>query len=444
MRFTFPSLLSVLPFCVRSAVSSPLFSPLQPTMTSPQPTSHSSLFPSYSTAGFGTRCIHAGQAPDPITGAVVTPISLATTFAQSSPGQHTGYEYSRTGNPTRAAFEAAIAAVEGAAYGLAFASGSATTATIVSMLQAGDHIISVDDVYGGTNRYFNRVAKPTMSIDISFVDFNQPAALESAITPRTKMIWLETPTNPTLKVMDIVATARTASQHNLLLVVDNTFASPALQQPLALGADIVVHSVTKYIGGHSDVVMGVLATNSQQLYTKLKFLQNAIGAVPAPFDCYMALRGLKTLHLRMRQHCVNALAVAQFLQSHALVDRVIYPGLPSHPQYDIAQRQMSGSGGMITFFLHGGLDESRVFLSSLRLFALAESLGAVESLAEHPAIMTHAAVPAEQRVLLGISDGMVRLSVGVEDVDDIVADLKQALDAVEKASGKSSVERKES
>ena len=402
------------------------------------------MHPSYSSSGFGTRCIHAGHAPDPITGAVVTPISLATTFAQSSPGQHTGYEYSRTGNPTRAAFEAAIASVEGAAYGLAFGSGSATTATIVSMLQAGDHIISVDDVYGGTNRYFNRVAKPTMNMDISFVDFNQPAALESAITPRTKLIWLETPTNPTLKVMDIVATARTAKAHGLLLVVDNTFASPALQQPLSLGADIVVHSVTKYIGGHSDVVMGVLATNSQPLYTKLKFLQNAIGAVPAPFDCYMALRGLKTLHLRMRQHSANALAVAQFLQSQSsLIEKVVYPGLPSHPQYEIAQRQMSGSGGMVTFFLKGGLDESRVFLSSLRLFALAESLGAVESLAEHPAIMTHAAVPAEQRVVLGISDGMVRLSVGVEEVEDIIADLRQALEAVEKASGKSSVERKE-
>ena len=333
--------------------------------------------------------------------------------------------------------------MEGAAYGLAFASGSATTATIVGMLASGDHIISVDDVYGGTNRYFNRVAKPSANIDISFVDFNQPSALEAAITPRTKLIWLETPTNPTLKVMDIVATAKTARAHGLMLVVDNTFASPALQQPLALGADIVVHSVTKYIGGHSDVVMGVLATNSQQHYTKLKFLQNAIGAVPAPFDCYMALRGLKTLHLRMRQHSANALAVAQFLQSHELVDRVIYPGLPSHPQYAIAQRQMSASGGMITFFLHGGLDESRTFLSSLRLFALAESLGAVESLAEHPAIMTHAAVPAEQRAVLGISDGMVRLSVGVEDLEDIMQDLRQALDAVAKATGKSTVEKKE-
>ena len=283
-----------------------------------------------------------------------------------------------------------------------------------------------------------------MNVDISFVDFNEPGALEAAITPKTRLIWLETPTNPTLKIVDIARTAAIARERGssgIVLVVDNTFASPALQQPLSLGADIVVHSVTKYIGGHSDVVMGVLATCSQPLYAQLKFLQNSIGAVPAPFDCYLALRGLKTLHLRMRQHSINALSVASFLASHPLVERVVYPGLPSHPQHEIAKRQMSGAGGMITFFLRGGLRESRVFLSSLRLFALAESLGAVESLAEHPAIMTHASVPAEHRLLLGISDGLVRLSVGVEDVEDLLADLKQALEAVEKGDG---AERKES
>jgi len=387
--------------------------------------------PTSAHSGFGTTAIHAGSKPDPITGAVVTPISLATTFVQKSPGQHTGYEYSRTGNPTRAAFEECVAAIEHAKYALAFASGSATTVSVIHMLSAGDHIISVDDVYGGTNRYLNRVAKPSMGLETSMIDFTVPGALEAAIRPNTKMVWLETPTNPTLKICDIQAIASVARKHKLIVVVDNTFASPYLQNPLDLGADIVVHSVTKYLGGHSDVVMGVLATSNEEYYTKLKFLQNSIGAIPAPFDCYMALRGIKTLHLRMREHCKNAMEVAKYLQSNPLVEHVIYPGLESHPQHQIAKKQMKAFGGMITFFIKGGLEESRVFLENLKLFALAESLGAVESLAEHPAIMTHAAVPAEQRKALGISDSLIRLSVGCEDIEDIMADLKGAFAAVQ-------------
>jgi len=390
--------------------------------------------PSYSSSGFATRCIHAGSRPDPTTGAVVTPISLASTFAQKAPGEHTGFEYSRTGNPTRASFEATLASLENAKYGLAFASGSATTATITAMLNHGDHIISVDDVYGGTNRYFQKVAVPTMNLSISFIDYNTPGALKNAITPRTKMLWIETPTNPTLKIQDIAAVAAEAKSLGLIVVVDNTFATPYLQQPLNLGADIVVHSCTKYIGGHSDVVMGALCTNNEELFTKLKFLQNSIGAIPSPFDAYMAQRGLKTLHLRMQRHCENAQRVATFLESHPLVERVVYPGLPSHPQHTLAKKQMKGFGGMITFYLKGGMEESRIFLSALSLFALAESLGAVESLAEHPAIMTHAAVPAEQRKLLGIDDSMVRLSVGVEDIEDIFGDLTQAFDALKKST----------
>jgi cystathionine gamma-lyase len=390
---------------------------------------------SYSTSGFATRCIHAGQFPDPITGAVTTPISLATTFVQKSPGLHTGYEYSRTGNPTRRAFEECIASLENAKYGLAFASGSAATATITNMFQSGDHIISIDDVYGGTNRYLNRVAKPANNMQVSMVDILKAGALEAAITDKTRMIWIETPTNPTLKICDIEAVVVIAKKHKIIVAVDNTFATPVFQNPLDLGADLVVHSVTKYLGGHSDVVMGVIATSNEEIYTKLKFLQNCIGAVPAPFDCYMALRGVKTLHIRMREHEKNATSVAQFLEKHALVEKVIYPGLQSHPQHELAKKQMKGFGGMVTFFLKGGLPESRTFLESLRLFALAESLGAVESLAEHPAIMTHASVPIEQRRELGISDNLVRLSVGIENIDDIIADLSNSLNAIsEKAA----------
>lgn len=339
----------------------------------------------YSDSGFGTRTIHAGQPADAITGAVTTPLSLATTFKQKSPGEHTGYEYSRTGNPTRMAFELCIASLEKAKYALAFASGSAASVSIINMLQAGDHVVTCDDVYGGTNRYFRRVASVSNAISFDFVDLTVEGELEKAIQPgKTKLLWLETPTNPTLKLCDISKCAEIAHKYGIIVVVDNTFASPFFQNPLTFGADIVVHSVTKYINGHSDVVMGVVATSSDSIYEKLKFLQNSIGAVPAPFDCYMALRGLKTLHLRMERHAQNALEVAKFLEQSPKVEKVVYPGLASHPQHELAKRQMSGFGGMVTFFLKGGLPESRRFLENLELFTLAESLGAVECLAEHP------------------------------------------------------------
>jgi len=384
----------------------------------------------YSKAGFGTKAIHAGQPPDAQTGAVCVPISLATTFVQQSPGVHQGFEYSRSGNPTRKAFEALLAACENGRWGLAFSSGLAAQTTITnSFLKSGEHIICGDDVYGGTNRYFSRVALPAMGITTSLVDFNAEGAIEKAIIKdKTKMIWMETPTNPTLKISDIKATAQIAKKHGLILVVDNTFMSPYFQKPLDLGADVVMHSVTKYINGHSDVVMGVLATSNEELYNKLKFFQNSIGAVPSPFDCYQAMRGMKTLHIRMREHAKNAQVVAEFLEKHPAIEKVTYPGLKSHPQHELAKKQMSGFGGMITFYLKGGLKESRTFLERLKLFALAESLGAVECLAEHPAIMTHASVPPDQRAKLGISDTMCRLSVGIEDIEDILADLKQALD----------------
>jgi len=325
-----------------------------------------------------------------------------------------------------------VAACEKAKYGLAFASGSATTVTITNLLKTGDHVIVIDDVYGGTNRFFNRVAAPQMGIQFSMVDLTKEGALDKAWTKDTKMVWIETPTNPMLKIADIkgLSAAAHAKNKDTIVVVDNTFMSPYFQNPVSLGADIVVHSVTKYINGHSDVVMGVLALNNEDLYKRLKFLQNSIGAVPAPFDCYMALRGLKTLAVRMEQHTKNATAVAKWLEAHPKVEKVIYPGLSSHPQHTLAREQMRGFGGMITFFLRGGLRESRTFLESLRVFTLAESLGAVESLAEHPAIMTHASVPADQRAKLGIADNLVRLSVGIEDLDDIIGDLKRGLEAV--------------
>jgi len=361
---------------------------------------------------------------------VVVPISLASTFVQASPGVHKGYMYSRSNNPTRKAFEECVASIESGKYGLAFASGSVATVTIIHLLKSGDEVISIDDVYGGTQRFFNRVSAVVTGIEYKFVDFTKPGALEAAISSKTKLIWLETPTNPLLKIADIRKVVQLAKKHNILTVVDNTFMSPYFQRPLELGVDIVVHSVTKYLGGHSDVVMGVLAVNRDDLYEKLKFLQNAIGGVPSPFDCYMALRGMKTLALRMQGHQKNAKQIAEFLEKHPKVERVLYPGLPSHPQHQLAKSQMSGFGGMITFFLKGGIAESRTFLEKLKIFALAESLGAVESLAEHPAIMTHASVPPEQRKLLGISDTLIRLSVGVEDVEDLIQDLTQALDAI--------------
>ena len=389
--------------------------------------------------------MHVGSEADPVTGAVTVPISLATTFAQSSPGLATGasslnshgkgFEYGRTNNPTRAAYERALAAAEGGKHGLAFASGMAATVTCTHMLSSGDHVVCIDDVYGGTQRYFRRIVVPTYGITFSFVDFTIPGALEAAVeaNPKTKLVWLETPTNPTLKVSDIDVAAGIAHAAGALLVVDNTFMSPYLQRPLALGADIVMNSCTKYIGGHSDVVGGALITNSDEINTKLRFLQNSLGGVPGPQDCYLALRGLKTLHIRMQRHCENALACATFLESHPAVEKVLYPGLPSHPQYEVAKKQTTGAGGMITFYVKGGINAARKFLESIKLFTCAESLGAVESLAESPAVMTHASVPPEVRAQLGISDSLVRLSVGIENVEDLLADLESALKAASSA-----------
>lgn len=387
---------------------------------------------------FETLLVHAGQEPDSKSGAVVVPISLASTFAQNGVGQKNGledvnsfgrgYEYSRTGNPTRGSFERAIASVEYAKHGLAFSSGQAATAVICQTLNAGDHVICIDDVYGGTQRLFRRVLSDHANITFTFIDMADPILVQNAITPKTKLVWLESPTNPTLKITDIKAIGEITKQYeDIWFVVDNTFMSPYLQNPLTLGADIVLHSVTKYIGGHSDVVMGAIAFNDDNIYTKLKFLQNACGAVPSPFDCYLALRGLKTLHVRMEASQRNAMAIATFLESHDRVEKVIYPGLKSHPQYDIAKRQQKGPGGMITFFVKGGISQASTFLANLRVFILAESLGAVESLAESPACMTHQSVPIEKRIELGISDNLIRLSIGIENIDDLIEDLESAL-----------------
>lgn len=394
-------------------------------------------------ASLATTFVHAGQPADPHSGAVMTPITLASTFQQPSPGVFApgGFEYSRSDNPTRRAYEELVAKSEGGEFGLAFASGSAATGTILHLLGVGDHCLSMDDVYGGTNRYFRRIANAMHGIVFDFVDFTDldklRAALHACKTPDgkpnpPKLVWVETPTNPTLKVVDIAAVCEAAHAVGALVAVDNTFLSPYFQQPLRLGADIVVNSVSKYMNGHSDVIGGVVATNSREVYDKLKFVQNGLGAIPAPFDCYMVMRGMKTLHLRMEQHQKNAFAVANFLEGHDQVERVAYPGLESHPQHAIAKKQQSGYGGMITFWIKGGLDASRKFLEGLKLFKLAESLGGVESLAEHPAIMTHASVPAEQRAELGINDGLIRLSCGVETTDDVVADVKAALEAASK------------
>ncbi|KAG0363772.1 hypothetical protein BG005_006983 [Podila minutissima] len=382
-------------------------------------------------ARFGTRAIHAGQHPDPITGAVIPPLSLSTTFKQHSAGEHNGFDYSRSGNPSRQAFETAVAALEGGKHGLAFSSGSATTATIVSSLPAGSHIVSVNDVYGGTYRYFTKVAN-TFNVEVTFVDLEDAANVAKAIRPNTKLIWVETPTNPTLRLVDIKAVAEIAHKHNTKLVVDNTFMSPFFQNPLQLGADIVVHSVTKYINGHSDVVMGVAVTSNEEIYTKLAFLQNSIGAVPSAFDCFLANRGLKTLHLRMKQHAHSALAIAHVLEANPRVENVIYPGLLSHPQHELAKRQQKGFGGMISFRIKGDLATANAFLRHVKFFTLAESLGGVESLCELPATMTHGSVSAEDRAALGITENLIRLSVGIEDTEDLVADIEQALAAAVK------------
>jgi cystathionine gamma-lyase len=378
--------------------------------------------------GLGTLAIHGGQSPDPSTGAVMTPIYATSTYAQSSPGVHQGFEYSRTHNPTRFAYERCIASLEGGRRGFAFASGLAATSTLLELLDSGDHIIAMDDLYGGSYRLFERVRRRSAGLDFSFVDLTDPTKFEAAITPKTKLVWIETPTNPLLKIVDITAIAAIAKKHGLLVAVDNTFASPILQRPLEHGADIVMHSATKYLNGHSDMVGGMLVVgDNAELGEQLAFLQNSVGAVQGPFDSFLALRGLKTLHLRMKAHCDNAMALAQWLQAHEAVSEVIYPGLPSHPHHALASRQMDGFGGMLSIRLKGGFEAAKRFCERLELFTLAESLGGVESLVNHPAVMTHASIPPERRATLGIGDELVRLSVGVEDVADLRADLNAAL-----------------
>lgn len=378
--------------------------------------------------GFGTRAIHAGQQPDPTTGAIMTPIYASSTYVQESPGVHKGYEYSRTHNPTRAAYEACIADLESGTRGFAFASGLAATATLLDLFETGSHIVVMDDVYGGTYRLFERVRRRSAGLDFTFVDLSDTAGLEAAIRENTKLIWIETPTNPLLKLVDLEAVTSIAKARGILTCCDNTFASPWVQRPLEQGCDLVMHSATKYLNGHSDMVGGVLVVgDNDALAEELAFLINAVGGIQGPFDAFLALRGLKTLALRMERHGESALQVAEFLESHPKVARVHYPGLASHPQRALAERQMRGGGGMVTAVLHGGLEESRRFLERVEIFALAESLGGVESLIEHPAIMTHASIPPDIRATLGISDGLVRLSVGVEEVDDLIADLRQAL-----------------
>ncbi|HVK65422.1 MAG TPA: cystathionine gamma-synthase [Polyangium sp.] len=374
-----------------------------------------------------TLAIHAGQEPDPTSGAVMMPIVLASTFAQESPGVHKGYEYSRSGNPTRRALEACLAALEGGVHGYSFGSGLAATTTLLHTLSPGAHILCGDDVYGGTFRLMDKVMGP-MGISSSFVDMRDPAAVRAAIRPSTRLLWIETPTNPMLKVFDIAALAKVAHEAKITFVVDNTFATPMLQRPLDLGADVVVHSVTKYLNGHSDVVGGAIVTSNPKVAERIGFLQNAMGGVPSPFDCYLVLRGLKTLPVRVRHQSAAALVLAERLARHPRVERVHYPGLASHPDHAVAARQMRGGfGGMISIEVAGGLTAARTVLERLHVFSCAESLGGVESLAEHPAIMTHASVPEETRKVLGISDGLVRLSVGLEAVDDLWKDLEHAL-----------------
>lgn len=378
--------------------------------------------------GFSTRAIHAGQSHDPTTGAVMTPIYQTSTYVQDSPGVHKGWEYSRTHNPTRAAYEACIADLEGGTCGFAFASGMAAVNTALDLLDAGDHVITVDDLYGGTFRLFDKVRERTGQIGFSYVDMSDPSAVEAAITDKTKMIWIETPTNPMLKLVDIRAVTKIAKAHGIVTVVDNTFASPYCQRPIELGADMVLHSATKYLGGHSDVVGGVLVVGEKtEIADQIAFLQNSSGGIQGPFDSFMLLRSLKTLPLRVQRHSENAMEIASWLEGHAAVDRVIYPGLASHPQHALAKDQMDAYSGMVTILLKGGLPESRRFLERVEVFALAESLGGVESLVNHPAIMTHASVPPETRAALGMHDNLVRLSVGVEAIDDLKADLAQAL-----------------
>ncbi|MES3028897.1 MAG: cystathionine gamma-synthase [Pseudomonadota bacterium] len=378
---------------------------------------------------FSTRAIHGGQWPDPTTGAVITPIYATSTYAQASPGEHKGFEYSRSQNPTRFAFERAVADLESGTQGYAFASGLAAISTFLEVLDAGDHVIASEDLYGGSFRLFDKVRKRSAGLEFSFVDMADLAAIEAAIRPNTKLIWVETPTNPLLRLADLAEIAALAKQHGLIAAADNTFASPYCQRPLEFGFDLVMHSTTKYISGHSDIVGGCLVVGQNaELAETVGFLQNAVGAVASPFDSFLALRGVKTLALRMQRHCENGLKIAQWLEGRSDIVQVIYPGLPSHPQHELARRQMTGGfGGMISAVLDRDLAGTRRMLERTRLFTLAESLGGVESLIEHPAIMTHASIPAETRNRIGIADSLIRLSVGIEDVDDLIADLEQAL-----------------
>ena len=375
---------------------------------------------------FETRAIHTGCEPEPVTGAVMTPIFQTSTFVQKSPGQKKEYVYARSHNPTRTALETNIASLEEGDYGLAFPSGMSAISTVIQMLDAGDHVISCDDVYSGTFRMFEKVLT-RQNLEFDFVDLSKPESLEKHIKDNTKIIWIETPSNPLLKITDIEAITNIAKRNNILTVSDNTFATPFFQQPLKLGVDIVVHSTTKYLNGHSDMIGGAVATNDRKLYNKLRFLQNAAGAVPGPFDCFLVLRGIKTLAVRMERHAENAMKIAQFLENHSKVRNVIYPGLESHPQHELAKKQMSGFGGMVTFFIKGGLEPARSFLERVEIFSLAESLGGVESLIEHPAIMTHASLPEEVKEKLGISDELIRISVGIENIDDLIDDLERSL-----------------
>jgi cystathionine gamma-lyase len=375
---------------------------------------------------FSTRAIRAGQEPDPSTGAIMTPIYQTSTYAQTGIGEHKGFEYARTSNPTRTALETCIASLENGKYGLAFASGLAAEQAILSLLSSGDHIIACDDLYGGTYRIFERIMR-RYQVETSYVTASIVNDYEKAIRPNTKLIWLETPTNPLLSLVDIQAIATIAHRHHVLLVVDNTFSSPYFQQPLALGADIVIHSTTKYINGHSDVIGGAIVVNNDEVYEALKFYQNAAGGVPGPFDVWLTMRGIKTLALRMRQHEENAFTVARFLSEHPRVEKVYYPGLPCHPDYEIAKRQMSGFGGMVSFQFNGTQADVNKIVGRFKIFTFAESLGGVESLVCHPATMTHGSIPREIREARGLTDTLLRLSVGIEDIEDLIADLEQAL-----------------
>jgi len=383
---------------------------------------------------FSTKALHEGQEPEQWKSmAVVPPISMSSTFKQKAPGEHSGYEYSRAGNPTRDCTEKCIAALENGKHCMLFSSGLQATTTITHLLNAGDHIVAMNDLYGGTNRFFRKVAS-RMNIECSFVDATDPSKVQAAIKDNTKMIWIETPTNPLMQIVDIAAVCKIAKQYpNIFTVVDNTFTTSYFQRPLELGADCVMHSLTKYMNGHSDVVMGAIITSNDAINERMRFLQNAMGGVPSPFDCFLVNRGLKTLAVRMKEHQKNGLAVAKFLEASPLVEKVLHPGLPSHPQHEVAKKQMRGFSGMVTFYIKGGLEEASKFLTSLKVFTLAESLGGFESLAEHPAIMTHASIAKEEREALGIHDNLIRLSVGIEDEEDLIADLKHSLEcAVQK------------